>query len=90
VADFVVLTEKAQKVTMGEEDRSRSMDSHQGVFFAEMRAITRDYGLYPRAAVPGLICGAVYLTIAGAKAAGFQDGSGLRNSTLEFSVFKQL
>jgi hypothetical protein len=61
------------------------MDSHERVFFAKMRAVTRDYGPYSRAAVPRFISGAVYLTMARAKAAGFQKGPGFCNSTLEHS-----
>jgi hypothetical protein len=90
MADFVILAEKAEKVTMGKEDRSRSIDSYERVFFAKMRAVTRDYGPYPCTTIPRFIGGAVYLTVARAKTAGFQNGPDFRNSTLEYSFFVQL
>jgi hypothetical protein len=90
MADFVILTEEAQKVAMGEEDRSRSIDSNERVFFAKMRAVTRYYGPYPCTTVPRFISGAVDLTVARAKVAGSQNGPGFRNSTPEYYFSVQL
>jgi hypothetical protein len=43
VADVIILTENASKVAMGEEDRTRTVVSHQRRFLAEMGKSTGDH-----------------------------------------------
>jgi len=73
VADVVVLAEDAGEIAPGQEDRSRTTETHEAAFFAEMRAGGTDEGSASDTAEPTLALRAIDPTLSRADPAGCQQ-----------------
>ena len=69
---------------MGEKDRPRSADSHQGTLFTKMRAIARNQGVFCNPADPRRALKALRQALPRANAARLEQLFGRRGPLLEF------